>query len=411
MGLFGLSLPSVLALQSQSAAQGNTANKDTNVIVIWLDGGPSHIDTFDPKPDAPAEIRGEFGVVETNVKGVRISDQLPKVAQQMDKLSVLKLTSEQAGHTVGNHYMLTGYKVNPAVVYPSYGSVYSRVKGIRNGMPPYAIVGGPGVYNGGGYMGATFNPFNVGGDPNAEAFSVKDVTPPSGVSLDRLSRRREVLDSVDQFQREEETAQRSLVTTNQFYSRAFDLVTSPVAKKAFDIKQEPAKLRDEYGRHSFGQGCLLARRLIEAGTRFVTIHRGGWDTHVNNFVSLRASLPQIDSGYATLLRDLQDRGMLANTMVILMGELGRMPKVNSSAGRDHWQQMFVNIGGGPVKTGMVVGESDRIGEYQTDRPICPEDIAATVYKALGISLDTTFQNPDGRPMPVAQGGSPIHELF
>jgi hypothetical protein len=384
-----------------------------NVILIWLDGGPSHIDMFDPKPEAPVEIRGEFGAIETNVKGVRISDQLPKLAKQTDKYSILRVVSPDSSHGTGNHYFLTGYKFTPVVTYPAMGAVYAREKGFRNGMPPYAIVGGIGQYTGGGYMGAVYNPFNVGGDPNADSFSVKDVTPPSGVAGERSVRRRTVLEAVDRFQKDAELAQRSVRATDEFYARAFDLVTSPVAKKAFDIKEEDAKLREEYGRNSFGQACLLARRLIEAGTRFVHIQKGGWDTHTSNFTTLKNHrLPELDQGYAALLRDLHDRGLLANTIVICTGEFGRTPRVNSSAGRDHWgPASFVTLGGGPLKMGITVGETDRNAEHQVDRPISVEDVAETVFTALGVNTDKMYYAADGRPIRIADGGSPIHELF
>lgn len=412
IGLFGLSLPVLLRAEA-SAAEAGTPSKDVNVILMWLDGGPSHIDMFDPKPEAPAEIRGEFGAVETNVKGIRISDQLPRLAKQTDKYSILRITSQDSSHGTGNHYFLTGYKFTPAVVYPSYGSVYGRIKGFRNGMPPYAIVNGVGQYTGAGYMGAVYNPFNVGGDPNSDGFSVKDVSLPGGIGGDRLSRRRGVLDAVDQFQRNTETAQRGVVAMDQFYSRAFDLVTSPVAKKAFDLKQEDAKLRESYGRNSFGQSCLLARRLIESGTRFVHIQQGGWDTHTTNFETLKKyRLPEVDQGYAALLSDLSDRGLLANTVVICMGEFGRTPRVNSSAGRDHWgPASFATIGGGPVKMGMTVGETDAIAEYPKTRPVTVEDFAATLYKGLGVNSDQAFAASDARPNRIADGGHPIEELL
>ena len=409
LGLFGLSLPMVLAHRAESG----TAETDTNVILIWLDGGPSHIDMFDPKPEAPVEIRGEFGAVETNVTGVRISDQLPRLARQQDKYSILRMTGPQGSHGTDNHYLLTGYKFNPSITFPAMGAVLGREKGFRQGMPPYAIVGGVGQYTGGGYMGAVYNPFNVGGDPNAKGFSVKDVTPPGGMDLSRVTRRKGALDMLDRFQKQTEARQSTVDTIDQFYARAFDLVTSPVAKKAFNIEEEDSKLRDEYGRNSFGQGCLLARRLIEAGTRFVHIQKGGWDTHQGNFQSLRsARLPELDQGYAALLRDLSDRGLLKSTIVMCMGEFGRTPKVNSSAGRDHWGPAgFVTIGGGPLRTGIVVGETDRNAEYPTQRPVPVEDIAATMFRALGIPAEKTYQSPDGRPIRVADGGSPISELF
>ncbi len=412
LGTFGLTLPGFLSARAH-AAEAGASSSDVNVIVIWLDGGPSHIDMFDPKPEAPVEIRGEFGAIETNIEGTRISDQLPQLAKVADKYSILRINSPDSGHGTGNHYFLTGYKFTPVVTYPAMGSVYAREKGFRNGMPPYAIVGGLGQYTGAGYMGAVYNPFNVGGDPNSDSFSVKDVTPPGGVNPDRATRRRSVLEAVDQYQRDMELAQRNIQATNEFYTRAFDLVTSPIAKKAFDLKQEDPKLRESYGRNSFGQGCLLARRLIEAGTRFVHIQKAGWDTHTSNFETLKKyRLPELDQGYAALLRDLGDRGMLSNTLVLCMGEFGRTPKVNSSAGRDHWgPASFVTMGGGPVKMGLTVGETDRIAEYPTDRPITVEDVAATVYKALGVSADKLFYAPDARPIKVNDGGHPIREIL
>lgn len=412
VGACGLTLPSLLQAEARASAAG-TPSKDVNVILIWLDGGPSHIDMFDPKPEAPVEIRGEFGAVETNVKGIRISDQLPLLAKQMDKFSILRITSPDSSHGTGNHYFLSGWKFTPAITYPSYGAVYAREKGFRNGMPPYAIVNGVGQYTGGGYLGAMNNPFNVGGDPNSDGFSVKDVTPPGGVNLDRVARRRGVLDAVDQFQREGELAQRGVQAVDQFYSRAFDLVTSPVAKKAFDIKEEDAKLREKYGRNSFGQACLLSRRLIEAGTRFVHIQVGGWDTHTVNFQSLKgARLPELDKGYAALLEDLATRGLLTNTVVMCMGEFGRTPKVNSSAGRDHWgPASFATIGGGGIKMGLTVGETDAIAEYPANRPVTVEDMAATLWKTLGINSDKMLESNDGRPVRIADGGEPIAELL
>ncbi len=408
-GLFGLTLPSVLARRADAAAA-----RDVNVILIWLDGGPSHLDMFDPKPNAPAEIRGEFGAIETCVKGIQITDKLPRLAAVANHYSILRgAHTPDAGHGTGNGYLQSGYKFNPLMSYPCYGAVYAREKGFRNGVPPYAIIGGVAAGTTAGYMGATFNPFNVGGDPNSDSFSVRDVSLPGGMSADRVTRRRSVLESVDLYQRNTEATQRTLLATDQFYARAFDLITSPVAKRAFNVKEEDSKLRDSYGRHSFGQSCLLARRLIEAGTRFVTINHSGWDTHQANFQSLRdARLPQLDSGYAALLTDLHDRGLLSDTLVICMGEFGRTPKVNSSAGRDHWAgSCFITMGGGPVKTGMVVGSSDANGENPASRPISIEDFAATVYKALGINTDTTYHAPDSRPVRVLESGTPVLELF
>jgi hypothetical protein len=300
------------------------------------------------------------------------------------------------------------------VDYPAIGAVYGREKGYHNGMPPYALIGGYAFgYGGGGYMGAEYNPFNVGGDPNAKNFSVQDVTPPKDVDAGRIDRRRTMLAALDSFQREAETRAATVKTMDSFYEKAYSLVTSPVAKKAFDLGQEPAKLRDGYGRNTFGQSCLLARRMVEAGVRFVTINRGGWDTHTNNFTSLKNTrLPELDQGYAALLEDLAQRGMLQSTLVMWMGEFGRTPKVNASAGRDHWPYaMCVCMGGGGVKTGMAVGETNERAEVPKDRPIKVEDVAATIYHTLGVPLDKTYQSPENRPIKVNDGGQVIQEVL
>lgn len=412
LGAFGLGLPGILKAQAAVAEKTGTSVEDVNVIIIYLDGGPSHIDMFDPKPEAPAEIRGEFGAVKTNVPDIIISDKLPKLAQVMDKYSIIKGTQPIAGHGLANEFMLTGYKPGPGNKYPSYGSVYGRVKGYRNDLPPYAVIGGPTRGVTAGYMGSQYNPFNVGGDPNAKNFSVKDVTPPKGVTLDRIDRRSKILRALDRFQKSHDRAPESIKTVDKFYAKAYDLVTSPAAKKAFAIDEEPDKLRDDYGRHSFGQGCLLARRMIEAGVRFITVRRTGWDTHQNNFTSLGNSrLPELDQGYSALLRDLDSRGMLANTVVSCFGEFGRTPKVNSSAGRDHWAgSTFMTIGGGPIKRGLVVGDSNERAEYPVDRVITIWDFAATMYRALGLE-NLTFYGTDTRPHKLWAGGTAVEELF
>jgi hypothetical protein len=411
LGLFGLSLDSALRLQPAAA---DRAGKEVCCILLWLNGGPSHIDMFDPKPDAAAEIRGEFGAIETNVKGIRISDQLPLLAKQMDKFSILRVTSPDSGHETATSYVLSGYKFTPALQYPAYGSVLAREKGFRNGMPPYThLFGLPFGYGTAGYMGPVYNPFQIVGDPSSPNFSVRDVSPPAGMDFARIERRRSVLAAIDDYQRRTETAARAIRTMDEYYARAYDLVTSPVAKKAFNLKEEPDSLREDYGKTSFGQGCLLARRLIQAGVRFVTLNLGGWDTHTDNFKSLKGSrLPLLDRGYAALLKDLHARGLLDTTLVICMGEFGRTPKVNSAAGRDHWgQAMFVTLGGGGTRTGIVVGETDANAEMPKDRPITVEDVAATIYRTLGIDTNKAFETADKRPVKIADGGTAVEELF
>jgi hypothetical protein len=410
LSALGLALPQLL--QADAAKPGRS---EVSCILLWMGGGPSHIDTFDPKPDAPSEIRGEFGAISTNVSGIQISDKLPKLAKQADKYSILRsVTSPDANHETATHYLLTGYAFNPAIEYPAYGSVVMREKGPRAGMPANVLMGGyPFAHGGAGYMGAVYNPFNINGDPANPAFSVQDVSPPNGVDMERVARRRSILEQLDNFQRDVETRGRVVQAKDAFTEQAYSLITSPVAKKAFDLKQEPEKVREMYGKHYFGQSCLLARRLVEAGVRFVTINFGGWDTHENNFGSLKNHLlPRVDDGYAALLQDLKDRGMLDTTLVVWMGEFGRTPKVNSSAGRDHWSQsMVVTMGGGGIKTGMVVGSTNERAEMPKERPIRVEDVAATVYHALGVDTDKEYMSPQNRPIKVNYDGEPVKELF
>ena len=408
--ILGLTLPEFLRV-----ANASRDKKDVSCILLWMGGGPSHIDTFDPKPDAPQEIRGDFKAISTNVTGVQISDKLPKLAKQMDKFSIIRsITSPDASHETATHYLLTGYPGNPSVTYPAYGSVIGREKGPQNGMPPNMMFGGlPFGYGGAGYMGPAYNPFNINGDPNNPGFTVRDVSPPNGVDMDRIARRKSILDSLDNFERNTEARQKVVQTMDDFYAQAYNLITSPVAKKAFDLKQEPDKMRDTYGRNYFGQSCLLARRLVEAGVRFVTVNYGGWDTHENNFKSLKDHLlPNLDSGYAALLEDLKQRGMLDSTLVLWMGEFGRTPKVNSSAGRDHWSQgMSVCMGGGGVKTGVVVGSTNERAEMPKDRPLRVEDMAATIYKVMGVDYEKEYVSPENRPFKINYDGEPITELL
>lgn len=407
---FGLTMPGLL--QAQAA---HPAKRDVACILLWMGGGPSHIDTFDPKPEAAQEIRGAFGVVPTNVSGVRISDQLPKMAKQMDKFSILRsVTSPDGNHETATHYLLTGYPFNPATEYPGYGSVIAREMGFQNGMPPYAMFGNmPNNHGGGGYMGPVYNPFIINGDPNSKDFKVQDVSAPAGIDVIRMNRRRQLHEALGNWQRSKETDSKAIQTMDEFYARAYNLVTSPVAKKAFNLSEEPDKLRDAYGRNAFGQSCLLARRLVESGVRCVTVNYGGWDTHQDNFNALKNSLlPPLDSGYSALLSDLKQRGLLDTTLVVWMGEFGRTPRVNSAAGRDHWPgAISVCMGGGGVKTGVVVGSSNERGEGPKDRPLRVEDVAATIYKAMGVDYEKEYVSKENRPIKINYDGEPIRELL
>jgi hypothetical protein len=414
LAAFSLSLPDFLRLR----AQAGTNRRDVNCILMWMQGGPSHIDTFDPKPEAPAEIRGEFGVVDTRLSGVKITEHLPRLAKHLDKYSIIRGCDPKNGsHGVADHLMMSGHKFNPSLPFPCFGSVVSKERGYENGMFPFVQLGRniDRRFNGGigGFLGDQYNPFEVQDDPSQPNFRVRDLSLANNADADRLNRRRSMLADLERHQRDVEAqATGSVQARDVFYEKAFGLITSPVAKRAFDLGQEPDKLRDDYGRNSFGQSCLLARRLIEAGVHFVTVTDGGWDTHQNNFRSLKDRLlPRIDQGYAALLKDLHARGMLENTLVVWMGDFGRTPKVNSSAGRDHWATAsVVNMGGGGAKMGEIVGETNALAEFIVDSPVTPQDIAATIYHCLGVPLNTWYRAQDGRPIQLIPEGKPIRQL-
>lgn len=413
LGWLGLSLPAVL--QAREAA---ATSRDVNCILLWLQGGLSHIDSFDPKPEAPSEIRGEFGAIPTNVPGIQLCSPLPRLAQQQEKYSILRSLNPQNGsHGVADAYMLSGHKFNPGLTFPSYGAVVAKEQGDRNSLPPYVQMGtaidqrfGGGVA---GFLGDQYNPFVLPGDASSPGFSVRDVSLPGGVDRDRFARRMRALEAVDTWQASLESSPSALAATDVFYEKAYRLITSDEAKRAFDLSSEDPRLRDRYGRNTLGHGCLLARRLVEAGTRFVTVTDGGWDTHQNNFKALSDRLlPRLDQALASLLQDLYDRGLLDSTLVVCLSDFGRTPKVNPSAGRDHWASASVALfAGGGLKPGVVVGQTNALAEQPVDAPYYTEDVAATLYHCLGIPLDTIHQTPDGRPIPVNYGGRIIRELL
>ncbi len=412
---FGVGLPAVLrseAAAKSAALTGASSRQPINCILLWMGGGPSHIDSFDPKPDAPAEIRGEFGSIPTTEPGVHFTELLPRLARRLDRFSVLRsVTSPENGHERATHYLLSGYPFTPAVEYPAYGSVVTREHGGRNEMPPYVLLGShPFGYGGAGYMGDRYNPFTIKDDPSRSSFRVRDVSLPNGFSIDRVERRRSILQEIDAFQRQVEAAE--VRTMESFYEKAYALVSSPRAKRAFDLDLESPRVRDRYGHSRLGQSCLLARRLVESGVRFVTINSGGWDTHQNNFKSLASRLPEVDVAYSALLDDLLARGLLDTTLVVWMGEFGRTPKVNPSAGRDHWgRAMVVTMGGGGVRCGQVIGKTNERAEEPVDRPIRVEDVAATIYRALGVDFAKEYITPQNRPVRINYDGEAVGELF
>ena len=420
---FGLNLPALLEQQARAAQKGGGGKEDVSVIYIFLKGGLSTIDTFDMKPDAPADIRGDFKPAKTNVPGLQICELLPRVAQQMDKISLVRsFGHKNSSHGPADHYMLTGYhptagfnaNLKPNNQRPSLGSIIARKLGPRGSVPAYVCLPNLHPSAGAAYLGAAAAPFVIDADPSAVGFAVPDLAPPLTLDASRLERRRRLLARVDRFGRAAEAeANTTARTVNVFRQKAFDLATSPRAKKAFDIHAESDQLRDEYGRHTLGQSCLMARRLVEAGVRCVTVNHSNWDTHDNNFVVLKKELlPMFDSGISTLFRDLADRGMLKTTLIVITGEFGRTPRVNNRAGRDHWGPGFtVILGGGGLAGGRVVGSSDKWAQKPADNPYGPEDLAATVFHQLGINPKLIFHTPEGRPVPAVNDGRVIRELI
>jgi hypothetical protein len=419
LATLGLSLPGFLRLQRLAAAYGQADPKKKAVrcILLWMQGGPSHHDSFDPKPDAPAEIRGEFGTVPTTLPGVRLVEHLPLLAKQTDKFSIIRGHNPQNGsHGVADHLMMSGHKFNASLPFPCYGSVVSKQRGYSNGLFPFVQLGNhiDRRFNGGiaGFLGDQFNAFEVNEDPNAKAFKVRDLSLAGDTAKTRLERRYAMLGDLDHYQRQVEESAGPVQARDEFYEKAHGLITSPAAKRAFDLSAEPDRLRESYGRTTFGQSCLLARRLVEAGVHFVTVTDGGWDTHQDNFKSLKArKLPVLDRAYSALLQDLHNRGLLDSTLVVWFGDFGREPKINPSAGRDHWASAGVAcMGGGGVKTGQVVGATDALGSVVVENPVTPQDLAATIYTALGVPLHTWYKSQDGRPIELVPEGKPVKQL-
>lgn len=417
---FGLSVPGWFRLRAGAAsAEGPGEPAAKSCILIWLDGGPSHLDTFDPKPDAPGEVRSPFGHIPTTVPGLHLCEHLPQTARIMNDVALIRsLTHELGNHDTGTRFLLTGHRPTPALEHPSLGSIVAHERGFAGALPPYVAiphdgVGGQSNAARAGYLPGAFSAFSTGPDPS----QVRDLHPPEGVSFERVGRRRDMLARMDAFSRavEEGPATRN---RDAFYEQAYRLLGSPEAKAAFDLSREPSAVRQRYGNSRVGTGCLLARRLVEAGSRFVTVVDTGWDTHGQIARELPDSrfpgsgkLPNLDRAYATLISDLGERGLLESTLVVLMGEFGRTPKLNSLGGRDHWPRAgFACLAGGGVQGGRLIGATDARGESPVERPVGPPDLAHTILRLLGIDPDREWTTPGGRPVKILSGGAFIREL-
>ncbi len=378
-----------------------------------MGGGPSHLDLWDLKPDAPEEIRGLFNPIKTNVPGIKICEHMPKLAKQVDKICLIRsMTSPEAAHERGTHYMMTGFQPLPGFAVPSYGSVVAKLKGSLSALPPYIAVPSPVAYGGAGFLGAALDPFSPGGNPAEQNFKVRDLQPPRGISMERVDRRRSLRQAVDAAFKKYETAGDRAQATDEFYTAAYDLISSSEARAAFNLKGELGKIRNAYRHDGFGQSCLLARRLVEAGVRFVTVNIGGWDNHNNIFSALRGRLGSFDQTVAALIHDLSDRGILERTLVIAMGEFGRTPTINRDAGRDHHSRVFsLMLAGGGIKGGQVIGSSDSRGMEPAEPPVHPEDLSATIYHCLGIDYNQSIESPEGVRIVLSRGGKPIRGVL
>ncbi len=425
-GLLGSGLVDSLRVLGESTGSGGPKPTATRCILIWMDGGPTHFETFDPKPDAPAEYRGEFSAIKTAVPGTHYSQHMVKLAASLGDYAMIRsIRHNQGNHGAGNHYMMTGAPPRIPVgcgayvsFHPSMGSVVARELGKDNGLPPYFSM--PQMTRSGGpnFLGAKYAPFVVPDDPNKEQFQVRDVALPKELSIARFDHRTDLRGKIDRLLRlNDEAAADPVAAFDEYFQQGYNLVTSTEAQAAFDIEKESAETRDRYGRNGFGQRCLLARRLVETGVPFVTVYDGGWDHHSDLFANLTKRLPAWDNTVATLIQDLKERGMLDSTLVVALGEFGRTPKLSTlagqtKAGRDHWANaMSVLMAGGGTPGGAVIGATDRDGHSAVDRVLSPENFVSTIYHKLGIDPNKVLYTPQGRPTHLVSDPTPISELI
>lgn len=419
----GLGLDNLSHLRQLAAGTpGSSPQTARACILIWLDGGPSHLETFDPKPEAPAEVRGPLQTIPTALPGIRLSECLPGLAQRLQDVALVRsMTSSLGEHNFATHYLLSGFKPTPALEYPSFHAVAASVFDHVSTLPPNIAlprwrVGGS-TFSGRGFLPESCGPFSLEADPAQPDFQVRDLNLAAGMSLERLQRRRKFVQEMEQLDRWAQSQEPPP------FEKAFAMVTSAEARQAFALEQEPEALRRRYGLRTVGQSCLLARRLVERGVPLVTVNVGGWDTHNDLVTRLKDGftgaqqpvglVPLLDQAVSALIDDLQDRQLWQDTLVVVMGEFGRTPKLNPDGGRDHWPRAFsVLLGGGGVAGGQVVGASDAMGESPRDRPVTPSDLVATLYRLLGIAPDLELRTDSGRPVRITPHDSRvIHELL
>ncbi len=418
-GLSG-AIQATQSVASETSSSSGRRQADA-CILIWMDGGPSHYETFDPKPDAPAEIRGEFSTISTQTPGIHFSQLMTNLGAMTDDLAIVRsIRHDQGNHGAGNHYMMTGAPPRIPVgcgafvsFHPSLGSVVSKEVGAPEGIPAYFSM--PNMSRSGGphFLGARHAPFVVPDDPNSSSFRVRDVTLPKGLSEGRFESRQSIRRQVDQMLRiTDEAAGDPVLASDEFFAQGLQLISSSQAQAAFDIHSEEGSIRNAYGRHPFGQRALLARRLVSAGVPFVTLYHGGWDHHTDIFKSFETKVPPFEATIAALIADLKAQGMLERTLVIALGEFGRTPKINDRGGRDHWSNaMSVMFAGGGTPGGQVIGATDRQGYAAIERVLSPENFVSTIYSKLGIDAGQLMYTPDGRPVHLVSDANPISELM
>ncbi|MDP7015021.1 MAG: DUF1501 domain-containing protein [Pirellulaceae bacterium] len=415
LGGLGVTLADVLKMEAQAEIKQYASKTGTakSVIFIFMPGGMCHQETFDPKPYAPIEYRGPMNSIATSVDGVRINETWKNTAKVVDKMAICRsMTHGEAAHERGTHNMFTGYRPSPAIQFPSMGSVAAHEFGPRENLPPYVCIPNqPNQFAGTGYLSSSYAGFSLGADPASGNFKVRDLNLPSGVNDAQFGTRRRILDAVNDHFVSKEKAD-SLDAVDSFYQRAYAMISSQKAREAFDINKEDGKVRDEYGRNTAGARLLLARRLVESGVRFVTTTYGGWDMHGNIAGSIRGQVPAFDQAFATLIRDLDRRGLLDSTMVCIASEFGRTPKINGNAGRDHWPKVFsVILAGGGIRKGVVYGSSNAIASEPEENPLNVEDWATTIYKCMGITADKELMAPGDRPIEIVKGGKVRADLI
>jgi hypothetical protein len=408
----GLSLPGLLRAQEKKPTRGSRAR---SVLLVYLGGGLSHHDSFDLKPDAPPEVRGQYKPIPSNVPGTLVGELLPRMARCMDRVALVRSGAHNNDHhETATNWVLCGRFGSAFGDYPAMGAVVAHETGFKGQLPPYvSIPRNPSFtweLGKSAFLGGRYESFKTG-DPNDANFKVQDLAPSETLTPQRTERRKTLLDAVDGLAKEID-GNDQISTFDEFHQRAAAMVLSSEARSAFDVKLESEKLRDRYGRNTFGQSALLARRLVERGVKFVTVNYGGWDHHAKIFDSLNKKLPEFDIGLSALVEDMGQRGLLADTLLLVMGEFGRTPKINKDAGRDHWgpagSLLFAGAG---VRGGLVLGATDKQGAYATKRPVAPADVAFTVYEALGIDPGKQLVTADGRPVEILDKGEPVRELY